>query len=220
MATAQSAALSGIQLSALVYAKFFRTRRMAGLKPSKYPAKEENHIPFKYYRTAVATIIRYHKKNNDPAVFDEAIAKLEDKIDSAEKHSKTIIPRNNLRAIENYRQHFGKRKFKPQSIPQMHFVHDGVVVGAKPEMVVVENGQPMLVRFDMKQSEPNPVEISTLLDVTTIAAQSAGVKVQPGNVLVFRVEDGTAYTGSPVSAKRKSQLRDACSEIKDRWAEI
>lgn len=220
MATARTAAGSFIQLSALVYAKFFRTRRMAGLKPSKYPAKKENHIPFKYYRTAIATIIRYHKNGNNPAVFDEAIAKLTKKVDTADKQSKTIVPKNNLRAIQNYRQHFRSRQFKPQSIPQLHFAYDGVVVGAKPEMVVVENGQRMLIRFDMKQGQPNPVEISTLLDVTYVAAQDAGVKVQPENVLVLKVEDGSCYAGRRVSSSRKSQLREACTEIKRRWDEI
>ena len=92
--------MAAIQLSVLVFAQFFRARRMTTLKQSKYPAKKENQIPFKYYRTAIATIIRYHKRNDDTGcVFDEAIVKLRSKIDLAEKQSQTFCPRNNLRAI-------------------------------------------------------------------------------------------------------------------------
>lgn len=209
-----------IQISALVYAKFFRTRRMAGLKQSKYPAKKENQIPYKYYRPAIAAIIRYHKKNNDPAVFDDAIAKLQEKIDSAEQYSKTIAPRHNLRAIENYRLQFKNRQFKPESISPMHFLHADVLVGAKPEMVAIEKGERKLVRFDMKIPKPDQVEVDALLDIMYLSAVAGGVHVQAEDVLLLRLEDGSCFNGRKVTSSRRSQLKDACKEIKDRWEEI
>ena len=81
----------------------------------------------------------------------------------------------------------------------MHVQHNGVLVGAKPEMVVIENGERKLIRFDMKKKVPNQVEVDALLDMTYIAAEEAGVKVGSANVLLLRLEDGSHFHGGKLT---------------------
>jgi len=66
-----------IQLSAAVFAQYARARNPSVLRRTKYRAKRENSIPFKYYRSAIAAIVRYHKRSNDPSVLKEAVQVLE-----------------------------------------------------------------------------------------------------------------------------------------------
>ncbi|MCI0562896.1 MAG: hypothetical protein MN733_30820, partial [Nitrososphaera sp.] len=103
-----------IPVSANVFARYLRTRRLGVLKPIKDKEKEENQIPFKYYRTAIAAISRYHKSDNNRSIFRRALDQLQARIDaSADKPGRIVILKNNIRAILNYERCFDRRQFIP-----------------------------------------------------------------------------------------------------------
>jgi hypothetical protein len=164
------------------------------LKPTKDKEKQENQIPFKYYRTAIAAISRYHKDDNNRSIFRRTLDQLQAKVDaSAGKPGRIVILKNNIRAILNYERCFARRQFVPKPSPQLVLGSGEVLIGAKPDLVALEEGRLRLIRFDMKKRKPNPEEVQTVLAITLEAANAQGLALRPNQVMLLRLEDCTVF---------------------------
>jgi hypothetical protein len=206
-----------IQIPVLVFARYLRNRRTYGLKQVKYAEKKENQIPFKYYRSAIAAIMRYHRGGNDPIEFKKAREKLTKSLALCEKPGKAVILRNNLRAIANYQMHFGNRVFEIRSVPSLKLHAANIVISAKVDMYVLEDGRPMLIKLDLCKAKQNEVEVESMLAITSEAAKSEGLHISAKSVLKLRVEDGSESHGREL---RPAELRDVYAagvEIEGAW---
>jgi len=128
--------------------------------------------------------------------------------------------RNNVRAIQNYAQHFGGRSFVVRALPSLKFSHKNVVVGTRPELCATEDGRLKLIRLDMRRKPANGQELRVILDVTYQAATAAALAVRPDDVIVLRLEDGAEICGERNAATRLSDLQRICEEIDERWEAV
>jgi hypothetical protein len=206
-----------IQIPVLVFARYLRNRRVAGLKQVKHAEKQENQIPFKYYRSALAAITRHHRSGNDPAVLKKAQAELAKKLATCEKPGRAVILRNNLRAIAQYRTHFGNRNFEVLPVPKLKILAESVVVSAKVDLYVIENGQHLLVKLDMCKGKKNESETQSLLAITSEAAEQEQLAIEASNVLLLRLEDGSELRGRELRAAEIRDIQIAGLEIEKIW---
>jgi hypothetical protein len=209
-----------IQIPVSVFAKYLRNRRTYKLKQIKYTEKKENQIPFKYYRSAIATITRYHRCGNDPMEFKKAREKLTKSLALCEKPGKVVILRNNLRAIANYEMHFGKRIFVVKPVPSLKLLAANIVISAKVDLHVVEDGKPLLIKLDMCKAKQNEAEVESMLAITVEAAKSEGFQINETNVLQLRVEDGSESRGRKLRSGELRDLHTAGLEIEDAWEDL
>lgn len=206
-----------IQIPVLVFARYLRNKRTYGLKQVKHAERKENQIPFKYYRSAISAIIRYHRSGNDPTEFRKTKEKLAKSLASCESPGKATILRNNLRAIANYQIHFGNRVFEIRPVPNLKLLAANIVISAKVDLYVLEDGRPLLIKLDMCKAQQNEVEVETMLAITSEAAMSEGLHIDAERVLKLRVEDGSESQGRKL---RPAELRDLYSaglEIEGVW---
>lgn len=209
-----------IQIPVSVFARYLRNRRTYGLKQIKYTEKKENQIPFKYYRSAIAAITRYHRCGNDPMEFKKAREKLIKSLASCEKPGKAVILRNNLRAIANYEMHFGKRIFVVKPTPSLKLFAANIVISAKVDLYVLEDGKPLLIKLDMCKAKQNEAEVESMLAITVEAAKLDDLQIDQTSVRQMRVEDGSELCGRQL---RPSELRDlyaAGLEIEGAWEDL
>src|SRR5437868_5423625 len=80
------------------------------LRNYKFADQGEGKGRSNYYVRAVAAIRAYHRADNDPDKLQEAISKIEQQLPAAGQLKKANLS-HNIRAINAYQQHFGKRKF-------------------------------------------------------------------------------------------------------------
>jgi hypothetical protein len=206
-----------IQIPVLVFAKYLRNRRTSGLKQVKHAEKKENQIPFKYYRSALAAITRHHKSGNDPSVFKKAQAELAKKLAGCEKPGKAVILRNNIRAIAQYRMHFGGRNFEVRPVPKLKILAANIVVSAKVDLCVIENGENLLVKIDMCKGKKNESEAQSLLAITAEAAEQEQLRIEASNILLLRLEDGSELQGRKLRPAEKRDVQIAGLEIEKIW---
>jgi hypothetical protein len=206
-----------IQIPVLVFARYLRNRRTYGLKQVKHTEKKENQIPFKYYRSAIAAITRYHRSGNDHTEFKKAREKLTLSLASCEKPGKAVIIRNNLRAIANYQMHFGNRVFEVRPVPHLKLLVANVVISAKVDLHVLENGKPLLIKLDMCKAKQNEVEVDTILAITAEAAKTEGLHINAECILMLRVEDGSESPGRELRPAEFSHVYEASLQIEGAW---
>lgn len=206
-----------VPIPVLVFARYLRSRRTYGLKQIKYAEKKENQIPFKYYRTAIAAITRYHRSGQNPEEFKRAKEKLTKSLAECEKPGRAIILRNNLRAINNYEMHFGNRVFEIRPVPNLKLLAANVVVSAKVDLYVIENGRPLLIKLDMCKAKQNQEEAECMLAITGEAARLEGLPIKPTNVIKLRTEDGSESHGRELRPAELRDLHAAGLEIEGAW---
>jgi hypothetical protein len=206
-----------IPIPVAVFAKYLRNRLTSGLKQIKYSEKKENQIPFKYYRSAIAAISRHHRSGNDPAVFKQAQAELTKKLVACEKPGKAAILRNNIRAIAEYRMHFGGRNFDVRPVPKLKIFAANVVVSVKVDLCVIENGEHKLIKLDMCKGKKNESEAQSLLAITAQAAEQERFAIEASNILLLRPEDGSELRGRKLRTAEIRDLHKAGLEIESIW---
>lgn len=209
-----------IQIPVLAFARFWRNKRTTTLKQIKHTEKNENSIPFKYYRTAIAAITRFHKNGNDAAVFKKTRSELAQKIKTCEKPGRAVILQNNLRAINAYESHFASRKFEVRPVPKLKLVSGDVVVSAKFDLHVIENGCERLVKLDMCRGKMNADEANSVLAITGEAAQQQGLQIGASNVLMLRLEDGSQLEGKSLSPAQRRDVANVAKDIEKLWRQL
>ena len=209
-----------IQIPVSVFAKYLRNRRIAGLKQTKYAEKKENQIPFKYYRSALSAITRYHRNGNDPAVFKKAQSDLAKKLAACQKPGGVVIIQNNLRAIFQYQTYFGRRQFEIRPVPKLKFPVSNILVSAKVDMHVIEGGEQLLLKLDMCKGKLNESEARSLLAITGYAAKQNGLPIPASNVHLLRLEDGSELQGNKINASLLTDIQAAANEIEQAWNDL
>jgi hypothetical protein len=113
--------------------------------------------------------------------------------------------------------HFGNRVFEIRSVPSLKLHAANIVISAKVDMYVLEDGRPMLIKLDLCKAKQNEVEVESMLAITSEAAKSEGLHISAKSVLKLRVEDGSESHGREL---RPAELRDVYAagvEIEGAW---
>src|SRR5580692_5369330 len=107
----------------------------------------EGAVQAKYYSEARHAIERYHESGNDVSVAVRAVESLHAKAGRTNGRAQDRI-RNNIRALESYIKHFGKRTLDILPTPNLSYVHGQVQVSAFPDLYVSERGRHKIIKLD------------------------------------------------------------------------
>lgn len=209
-----------IPLPVSIFVKYLKNKKTAPLRKAKHPEKKENQIPFKYYRSAIAAIIRYHRSGNDPKVFKETKKNLLKKLATCEKPRSAAIIKDNLHAINQYQMHFGAKQYAVKTAPKLAVIFGEVTIRTKVDLCADEKGKTVLIRLDMRKTKSNPIEEESLLSITSQAAKANGLTVEPANVLCLRTEDGNEVCGHQLSPHEQNAIHVASHEISRIWPSL
>lgn len=104
--------------------------------------------------------------------------------------------------------------FKP---PRAVHVEGDVMVTLNPEVGVLINGQPHIIKLFLKKSDKLTPEVAD--KVTSFMELALREEVQPNAVMcILDVRKGTLYVGSPLTAKRAIAVKAELVFISKIWA--
>lgn len=179
----------------------------------------EGAVQAKYYAEARLAIQQFHQSGNDPSTALRSLESLLSKTSrlSARKQDRV---RNNIRALESYISHFGRRKLTILAQPNITLIHGEVTVSAFPDLYVKEGSRHRLIKFDFSKEPPNPKMITIILQVTFAAAQRASLPLRPQDVVYLDVTRGGEHNGARLRAHLMKDVEAACQTIQDVWSRI
>ena len=179
----------------------------------------EGAIRIKYYAEARGAVREYHLKNNDRAVLETAIARLQTKAGQAKGRGKDRLARN-VRAIRSYYKNFGNARFRILGTPRIQMIQGGVTISAIPDLCAEENGSPKLIKLELGAEIPDKRAVKIVLYVIFEGATRSGYAVKPQDVIVLDVEHARRYTGRKVGVRLIRDIEAACQTIEDMWPGI
>lgn len=210
-----------IKLSAKGLAKYMTSgaaTQRAILRNYKHP-DPEGAVQTKYYAEARAAIEEYHSSGNDPATAVRAVDALHDKLLRTQGRKRDRI-RNNIRAVESYLGHFGKKNLTVLPSPDLKYAHGEVLVSAYPDLYVKDGNQHKTIKLDFSKQNVNPHLITIVLQVTLAAAQARKLPVKPQNIIYLDVVRGQEHRGAKTRARLMRDVDAACQTIEDVWPRL
>lgn len=190
-------------------------KKVSKLKRFKSPESDESVGQSNYYVKALSAI-RHHHKGDGPYVstmLQNLAADAAAETDSR-KRAKLV---HNHRVITQYLATFGQRQLFIQPGKSLYYVHNGLVVSARPDLVVVENGEMKLLKLNMGKADFAGGVPAMLLHVLYEAAHSQGLPVSTSGVECLQVASGTRIVGPSSGFAPKQVLNNACDEVLALW---
>lgn len=194
------------------------SRKVATLKKYKQTDSGETKGRSNYYISALSFVTSYHKQGNHPSALTAYLAAMQKKL--AEKpndprwRAKVL---NNMRAAEQYIQHFGQRKFTVCEGKKLAYTHNGVVVSARPDLVIEENGERLLIKLNLGRIEHSSQMAAIQLHFMFTAANAAGLEIGPQQVVYIQPVEGFEHRGPASGFPPDKRLASICSEIEGLW---
>jgi|SRR5579863_517268 len=179
----------------------------------------EGAVQSKYYSEARHAIERYHTSGNDASVAVRAVDLLHTKFLRLEGRKQDRI-KNNIRALESYLQHFGKKTLSILPPPDLTYAYGQVAVSAYPDLYVRDGDRHRIYKLDFSKENAKPLAITIVLQITFVAAQNAGLPVLPRDVIYLDVARGREYKGARVRAHLMRDVEAACQTIEDVWPRL
>ncbi len=190
-------------------------RKLGKLKKFKFPESDESVGRSNYYVKALAGIRHHHK--GDGAYVSAMIQDLASAASMEQDSRKRAKLAHNHRVISEYLKTFGSRALLIQPGKSLYYVRNDLVVSARPDLVVIENGELKLIKLNMGKGDFAGGVSSVLLHVLYQAAKLQGLPVQPNGVECLQVASGGKITGPKSGFGPKQILDAACDEIIDLW---
>lgn len=124
---------------------------------------------------------------------------------------------NNHRALTDYLRNFGDRVLTIKPGKQLYFLHDPLLISAKPDLVAEEDGKLCLIKLNLTKKDfpggVNPVMLHLLHE----AAISAKVEIAPNQVETLQVASGSRVCGPTGGFPNAKVLHDACDDLIALW---
>ncbi len=190
-------------------------RKASRLKQFKYPTSSESVGRSNYYVSALAAI-RHHHKGDVTYVKSKLEVLAEGAAIEQDSRRKTQFTQN-YRVITQYLSSFGQRSLLVQPGKSLYYTHNGLVVSARPDLVVIENGEMKLLKLNMGKGDFAGGVPAILLHVLYEAAVEQGLPVLPSGVECIQVASGTKITGPKNGFAPKDVLNVACDEVLTLW---
>ena len=158
------------------------------LHPYKFNKRGEGLVRSSYYQLAIAVIRAYHSNGNDLGIFQKSIHELQAQAESTTKRWERTKLLNNIKAIEAYRRIYGSRQFTICSNHRLEYRIGDIVITARPDLWVEENGTQVLLKIGIAKKRPAYVDI--LLTILRKAAISSRHRIRSKNIVYLDVSNG------------------------------
>jgi hypothetical protein len=188
------------------------------LRPFKFPQKGEGHIRSSYYPTAIAVLSKYHKSENDPNVFTNALLELRKKITQTNDKGLRTKYGHNATAIESYRETYKDRIFKVLPKRTIAYQRGPLLITVQPDLWAEENGILVLVKIGITRKHNSYVDI--LLTIIRKAAISHKYRVRAKNVVYLDIMTGKEMICKTPLTRFNRTFNDAAREIARVWPNV
>jgi hypothetical protein len=170
------------------------------------------------YAPARSAILAYHRSAGDTGVLDEAIATQTALEDGAATDRDAVQPRNNAEVLRVYKESFAApfrplRDVCPSGSATYTWPVDGVVLSGKPHLAVagrIATKYLYLVTAKDLADESKRWLVTLLAEI--VIANVPGARHRDVEGLDLR--SGSVIKGAPLSARRRTRLRDLCDVLK------
>jgi hypothetical protein len=122
---------------------------------------------------------------------------------------------NNIRAIEAYRRIYGSRQFVVCPNHRLEYRIGGIVVTARPDLWVQENGTQVLLKIGIAKKGSAYVDI--LLTMIRKAAISRKYRVRSKNIVYLDVSTGRELICCGGLGRFNKVLTERAREIRSTW---
>lgn len=186
------------------------------LRNYKYPSPEAQ-IQALYYREARDFIKAFYKNNHPREWLRQEADKLQ--VLSNEATDITAVRlKHNARALQQYEEHFGDRRFEILKDQKLQLAIGPLVVSILPDLHVRERGNEELIKLEFSQTEPDARVVRILTQVMSEAVNQSLL----GDIDVFLIDVPRAkvYRGSKTGIRMTRELSDASDNIAAIWDRV
>lgn len=191
-------------------------KKMSKLKKFKTPESDESVGRSNYYVKALSAI-RHHHKGDASYVTNMLLQLASDAASEQNPRTKAKLIHNH-RVITQYLSTFGQRQLFIQPGKSLYYTHNGLIVSARPDFVIIEGGQLKLLKLNMSKGDFSGGVSAVLLHVLYEAAHAEGLPVASSSVECLQIASGTRIVGPTNGFSPKQTLNVACDEVLALWA--
>jgi hypothetical protein len=185
----------------------------------KYPDEDEPKAMRLYYLEAVDSIKAYHLKKHPIIWLHEQSERISDLAGTVSGMTRSRL-NNNGRAVRQYAQNFGARKFTILEDLKLALVFGSIRVTVIPDLHVRETNKKKIVKLGFSRTEPDEQLVKIVSLSMFEAYQTAQGSITSSNVLYLDVARGIEHRGARVGARLMTDIRAACENIEALWSSI
>lgn len=211
-----------IKISLTGLAKFMTLRPAAQRKvvhDYRYPDEDEPKAMRLYYLEAVDSIKAYHLNKHPAAWLHQQAERISDLAATVGGMTRSRL-NNNARAVRQYAENFGARKFTILDDLKLALVFGNVRVTVIPDLHVRETNKEKIVKLGFSRTEPDGEVVIIISQSMFEAYRTAEGAITSSNVLYLDVARGIEHRGARVGARLMTDIRAACENIEALWDTI
>jgi len=208
-----------IKISLTGLAKFMTSGPAAQRKvvhDYKYPDEDEPKAMRLYYLEAVDSIKAYHLNKHPATWLDQQAERIGELAATVSGMTRSRL-NNNARAVRQYAQNFGARKFTILDDLKLALFFGSVRVTVIPDLHVREYKKEKIVKLGFSRSEPEGQLVRIVSQSMFEAYRTAEGAITSSNVLYLDVARGIEHRGARVGARLMTDIRAACENIEALW---
>lgn len=193
-------------------------RKSAALRKYKQNDSGEARGRSNYYILALTFIKQLHNEGNPPGLLASFLGDMQNRI--AEKPKDTRWKAkvlNNMRAAEQYIEHFGQRKFAIRPGKKLAYTHGGVLISARPDLVIEENGKILLIKLNLSKKSHSDLMADIQLHLMYAAANAVGLEITSRQVAYIQPVQGSELRGPSKGFPAVTRLSLICKDLEDIW---
>ena len=127
---------------------------------------------------------------------------------------------NNARAVRQYAENFGARKFTILDDLKLSLIFGNVRVTVMPDLHVREASKERIVKLGFSRTEPDGEVVRIISQSMFEAYRTAEGAITSSNVLYLDVARGIEHRGARVGARLMTDIKAACENIEALWNTI
>jgi hypothetical protein len=187
------------------------------LQDFKYPSEPEPAAMRGYYAEAQRAVRAYHKYGYPRSWLRERAKHLADQARFADASARATRLRHNARALLQYEEHFGTRRW--ELLPAMRFLYEAadVRVAVVPDLVVRQGAKLRIVSIAFGTTELSEIASRIRTQCMYEAATRQIPTLTASCVTLLTVSDGSERGGARAGARTTREIEAACQNIRALW---
>jgi hypothetical protein len=196
-------------------------RKAAALKKYKFSDSGESVGRQNHYVYALAFIRKYHRDglpaSSAGSYAAELLKRIAEKPDSRQWKAKMT---NNARAVQQYVNAFGKEKFTPRPGRNFKFIHQSVIVSARPDLCAESGGGSLFIKVNLTKAPHDELMVNLQLHLMYEAILPHVESLLPSQLVYLQVADGSRLKGPKDGFPSRARIEKACAQIRSVWQSL
>jgi hypothetical protein len=190
------------------------------LQDFKFPDGDESYGMRMYYQDAVKKVLAFHRTNPGRDFLKNSATSLLAAAAAAEKPQTAQRLRHNARALKQYEEAFGARKFEILAPLKLSLAVGDVTVSVVPDLHVRERGKVKLLKLEFSTDEPSDQTVKILTQCLYEAAVPTMPDLVGSSAILLDVPRGRECKGARAGARMWREIEAACQTIAQVWPSV